>query len=51
MNCLVVSAGVVEQTDGGHQYEAPGRCSACGEDAFVLEEQYPHHQVEGDPTA
>ncbi|WP_162991483.1 hypothetical protein [Halostella salina] len=41
-NCLVVSVGVVEHTDGGHQYDPPTRCSACGETDFVEESQYPH---------
>lgn len=41
-NCLVVSVGAVEHVDGSHRYEAPTRCGACGESAFVAEEQYPH---------
>ncbi len=42
-NCLVVSAGVVEHVEDDYRYEAPARCGACGEDAFVTEGQYPQH--------
>ncbi|WP_202614573.1 hypothetical protein [Halostella litorea] len=42
-NCLVTSVGVVEHADGGHQYDPPARCGACGEAEFVEESQYPHH--------
>lgn len=40
-NCRVVSVGIVERTGDDNRYEAPARCGACGEDAFVTEEQYP----------
>lgn len=40
-NCRVVSAGLVERTEDDYHYEPPARCGACGEDAFVMEEQYP----------
>jgi ribosomal protein S27AE len=49
-NCLVVSAGIVENVDGSHRYEEPTRCGACGEDAFIAEEQYPRHHAESGST-
>ena len=42
-NCPVLSVGLVEHVDGEHQYDPPAHYDACGEEAFVEEEQYPHH--------
>ena len=45
-NCQVVSAGTaIHEDDGGHHFEEPPRCGACGESAFVEVSQYPRsHQ-------
>ena len=41
--CQVVHAGtVVEHGDGGHVYEPPAQCGACGASEFVRETDWPH---------
>jgi ribosomal protein S27AE len=43
-SCQVVHAGTVaEHTDsGGHTYEPPAACGACGATSFVREVDWPH---------
>ncbi|WP_101298154.1 hypothetical protein [Halegenticoccus soli] len=42
-NCHVIYAGTVfREEGGGHRYEPPEECAACGAREFVELTQYPH---------
>lgn len=48
--CQAVYAGTARSEDGGHSFEAPVECAACGSSSFVEFGQWTHHSTSDQTT-